>query len=367
MHTEKKISAGLLLALTLITILPLEPFRFHIVLLAALIVGASLFFLEKWTIQDVIKLSLTAALAGLCALVQIPETRSLYDLKDLARWIPVLLLLGTSLVRQDLFSKGFYWIILVFTTFDALILLLGFSDNIRQRWYEAAVTADMFEYIHGYYRHIGILGNPNSSSLLYVIFILWLLSYVSKSPKGLRRNASILLTLISLILLIATMSRTGFICLSAALIFSKSKFTLPLFSFLIIILVILINFGGSHFEVLFIRFADSSGLTAGTARIELTQEIFDAMYRGNFWFGGGEKFSVTDNDYLMLLSRFGVIGGICFLLIFFGRGLVQALRFRMGNSLRLQLLVVVLVSSFAGGVIGYPGLLILALILMRVG
>jgi hypothetical protein len=366
-HTENNISGRLLLALSLITILPLEPFRFHLVLFSTLVIGAALFFLEKSTIQDVIKLLFAAALAALCAFVQIPEIRTLYDLRDLARWIPVLLLLGTSYVRQDLFSKGFYWIIFFSTVFDVLILLLGFSENIRQRWYEAAVTKDMFEYTNEYYRHIGILGNPNTSSLLYVIFILWLLSLISKSPGGLIRNIGLLLTLLNIVLLTATMSRTGFICLGAALIFFKSKFKFFLIIWLIIILLILFNFGGSHFEVLFGRFADPSGFSSGTGRIELTQEIFNAIYQGNFWFGGGENSSVTDNDYIMLLSRFGVIGGIGFLLIFFGRAAVQAFRFRMDNSLRPQLLVVVFVSSLAGGVIGYPGLLILTLILLRAG
>lgn len=366
MKIKNEVATWLLFALVVISVLPLEPFRFHAVYLSTLIFGSVIFFLERKTGSEIYRVLFALTLVGICALFQVNDAKTLYDLRDLIRWVPVILLLDYTLVNRDVFSKRVFWFISVCTLFDIFVLFAAMLPDLRQSWYAAATTQEMANYIDGYYRHIGILGNPNASSLLYVIFLLWLIHFVAQLSGKIRRVLGGMLILANLVLLLGTVSRTGIISLAVALLLTRPRYLYYYLLLLIGMVGMLVLVGDNFFDIVFGRFFETTGYSAATERMDMSHEIIGEALKNGFWYGGVKQYEVTDNDYVTLLTRFGVIGAISFIVIFFGHEVKKALQFRIAKPLHLQLLVVTLLSSVVGGVIGSPGLFIIALILMRI-
>ena len=219
MTTKKDIISLLIFFLLVIAISPLEPIRYHFVLSATFIIGVFILFFGKGNLH-VYGIFSALALISISLIFQNQSINTFNDIKDIFRWVPLLLLVRNFQIRIDIFELRFFWLILICTLFDFIVLLLGASEDIRQRWYEAATTTELNIYIGEYYRHIGILGNPNYSSLLYVIFILWLLTYYNQSSGKIWRLLTFTLILLNTALLISTMSRTGLLSLGVALLLS---------------------------------------------------------------------------------------------------------------------------------------------------
>ena len=366
MFDRDLLSAQLLLILVFVALLPLEPIKFHVVFSFSLIVGFAVVLLEKRSILFAISFCGLASFLSLAYLSRASEINYLNDFRDVFRWAPLLLLGGKALRSKEWFQVKFLFIVLFFALFDVFILLLAFSDSLRTFWLLRATTLEMSAYISEYYRHIGLLGNPNFSALFYAISILWCLSFVPIQRKKLYRFLALVIIFVSIFLLAATMSRTAIFCLIFTIFFTRPMLILR---FSPVVISAALVFGSLYIDLasVFIqRFFVISAFSSFSERLSLVDLIISDTARGGLLLGIGSSYAVTDNDYVTLITRFGFLGLFIFVFILFGREILKVVYNLKSNVFRVQIITFLAISSFAGGVIGSPSLFVICLALLKV-
>lgn len=212
------------------------------------------------------------------------------------------------------------------------------------------VNNNFQNYIDGYYRYLGVLGNPNHSGLFYALLIIFI-----GSSSLLPRILKFIACSIAGYLLIATFSRTAFIALLIGLIVSiKSK---KLFVVFILMLPIAIYLLPEYLvDMLLSRVND---LSAASERGEILRDNLSIISILDHFFGSPKIPEVTDNDFLSIYLRFGFFGLLGYLLILL-YVVYMHVRFGTLSSLKLGVFFVILVSGLAGGALGNPQLMYVA-------
>ncbi|MBK6639291.1 MAG: hypothetical protein IPG34_17505 [Rhodocyclaceae bacterium] len=98
-----------------------------------------------------------------------------WAMRDFARFIFLaILVFDLSALDYRKVQYFFGWGLLLVLGFDFVILYHGASETMRLAWLEMAANNLFQEYVGDYYRHLGIMGNPNASAAFYgmTIFVL---------------------------------------------------------------------------------------------------------------------------------------------------------------------------------------------------
>ncbi|MFS1918560.1 hypothetical protein [Vibrio sp. 10N.286.46.E10] len=235
---------------------------------------------------------------------------------------------------------------------DFMIFYLWPSGALSKQLMLLVAMPGMNDYLDSYWRHIGIGGNPNVSSLIYAINILIAINILKYNQYyGVNHTFKWFLILsvsISIFLCLMTFSRTGIIsCLLAIYLTINNKIKWS--SLLLAVLILSYLSFPELWQPILERFTSFSSLEARTQHWSLLTQNF-SIFR--LMFGSPFEVDVIDNDYLYLLFRFGLV----FLLITVG--LLFYIWGRIGCEVRRELyfslILFVLISAIPGGPLTSP-------------
>ena len=272
-------------------------------------------------------------------------------LRELIR-IPLMLILLVSFnINRDRFLHflGFYLSLLILCDFVFLYLLsdTGFTLLIKK----AVAMSGMTDYLDGYWRHMGLGGNPNFSSFIYAISIIvlsWLL--VSFKHRKLIFILFLSTAFIALFLLVISYSRTSLVALLLAVFFIY--FRLKYLFFIVLLLLFGITFllfNDSVYESLITRFSSFSSFDA---RVEMWKALIESSGPFTFLFGNALPVDVVDNDYLYFFYRFGFI--VALILLIIPIYIYFQIRYDKYCKLYLCILIFFYVAAFPGGTFTHP-------------
>lgn len=194
-----------------------------------------------------------------------------------------------------------------FLTFDFVALYLLDLEVLKRVLYQRGMQS----YVDHYWRHVGFLGNPNSSGAFYAIIIVSAtaagLSNFVRSLTG-KALAAYCLAL-SVILLGLTLSRTAMIATAGAVLvmiafrINRRRQLIAGFTFLSLVATVWLTNAWGVQE----RFSSSSSLLA---RISLWQSLFGSVTAGSLVAGGWGEAPVVDNDLIYFVHNFGLVGAV---------------------------------------------------------
>lgn len=259
-------------------------------------------------------------------------------------------------VRFFVFMKSLTFYLSLLCLFDFIILFM-FKDSYVSNVIKYAVSMPgMLDYLEGYWRHIGIGGNPNFSSFLYSICIILniccLQSWWINDESRLFKCFMFLSIFISFVLLVVTFSRTSFVALLVAIFISN--FRVKYIPFLLVFLFLsgfYLFLEPLFFDKLLARFSSFSSFSH---RIDMWVNLLGYFDVKAALFGQAlpAEVSVTDNDYLYYIFRYGLVVGVGALLIPWY--VLFVIRHDYRFSILFPLLVFFYVSAFPGGSLTHP-------------
>ena len=173
-------------------------------------------------------------------------------------------------------------------------------------------------------RVVGTFGNPNMFGFAILIGIALSLSELFKSFK-IRHAISLFIFFIALTM---TQSRTALVTgvvllalISLMILWKTNKKvkTLALFSFIPLIGIVALRYAPHQFFSRIGRLSDVSSDSSLNARFRMWEDIYVTRTEGNELFGTGPTSLVRimfDNEWLMLLTYYGIIGVALFIVMF---------------------------------------------------
>lgn len=184
--------------------------------------------------------------------------------------------------------------------------------------------------------------DPNYFSILlgmgYMISMLYLLNYLQSDLIIFKKSILIVACLVIFAAVVMTASRAGFLAVSAMSLFSlvksKPKLKVVLFAFLIIVVFVGVLYKWGVFDTLIYRFLVQDNISTGGSRTIIWKRVCENYYSQPYLsqvFGGGYWHRAflshgheTHNEFLAILSDYGLIGLCMYIVILFsmviGRG-----------------------------------------------
>ncbi|WP_462170225.1 hypothetical protein [Pseudoalteromonas xiamenensis] len=155
-------------------------------------------------------------------LTQINSAENILSFRDYSRFLVLLPLLVVSFLKSyeleaSALISPFLYSYLALVLFDFIFLYLLGGNILGNNLYVYFTLPGMGDYIEYYWRHIGIMGNPNYSGGLYSLIILFSLNLLLHKPSSMVKVLTFLLFSISLLLLIETYSRTAIVSVLVAI------------------------------------------------------------------------------------------------------------------------------------------------------
>jgi len=267
-------------------------------------------------------------------------------------------LLSHIIVNSTKNEKQFKFWIYSFSFGFILSLILIFLNAYRVLWVETIFQMSTFEEkqtLEVYFRAYGAYLSPISASIFILNYLLLLLSLLSNRILGTtgEKIGIWFLTIISIIAIFFTASRTSLIGLVATLIiilfFSKFKFKFRLIFISIACGIIVYQTGilNQFIENVFIRSenetAIGNNILIGSGRIETAINSI-RLYFGQrtFYFGvgpteysiGDKVFSMAHNGFLSLLFCYGIAGVYLFIRLVWK--LRQSIKIKIVNIAQLN-------------------------------
>lgn len=287
---------------------------------------------------------------ALVLLVQLPVMIQLWDLRQVVYFLLIPILAFGSFGLNEKILLIFKYQLSILIAVDLLVVnldIFNISDEILR-----LVANDVFlELIGNYYRYIGVLGNPNTSGILYAL-VLYFFLFCGGGNIYFRY----VFAGVAFYLLLMTVSRTALISVAIPIIvFSKNRIVLAVF-FCILYFGMYYSGDNSGFsEVVDSRVTDFS---SGEDRVEIFKSAFEKMSIVEIFFGSPKIPDVTDNDYLTIFVRFGGVGLVMYLSIIAICVQHWILKCRYDlNSQRIGLILILLISGLGGGGLGSPQLI----------
>lgn len=190
-------------------------------------------------------------------------------------------------------------------TFDFVVLYLLDVGSLKTLLYQRGMRG----YVDHYWRHVGVLGNPNSSAALYAIAIVAGTASVLRGlVHGRIRKIFVAYSLaVSALLLPLTLSRTAIIATAGAVLamvslrFNRTRELLLGVAF---VLAGLIAWSTNAWGVQ-TRF---ESLTSLVERVSLWRSLLGSVTAGGLIAGSGGDISVVDNDLVYFIQNFGLFG-----------------------------------------------------------
>ncbi|WP_462173378.1 hypothetical protein [Pseudoalteromonas xiamenensis] len=298
-------------------------------------------------------------------LTQINSAENILSFRDYSRFLVLLPLLVVSFLKSyeleaSALISPFLYSYLALVLFDFIFLYLLGGNILGNNLYVYFTLPGMGDYIEYYWRHIGIMGNPNYSGGLYSLIILFSLNLLLHKPSSMVKVLTFLLFSISLLLLIETYSRTAIVSVLVAIaitIGAKNKRkALAITAFLGIVSLLLF---ADWVSFMVARFASFSSFIE---RIEIWMGLSKNLDWLTLIFGSTADLRITDNDYIFFLLRFGSVCTLFYFLYFLGAA------FKLKNNFYATYYKSSLVFSFtsgvAGGVFSSPSLSYLLIVIL---
>lgn len=270
-------------------------------------------------------------LAGciLSTLNSLPDIRNIWELRDSIRvYLSVIFFLAfyssfketseenvTSLLRNILFLMAAY--VSIEGLFACMWLLDRSSISFLSMYNEFASRG--FTYIN-YWRYIGLQGNPNFTGLISgtCLIFLWNFKWVFKRRLYLKRLYYPVL-LLGLATLILSSSRTVFVALLGSYIIIKfigAKYSsrerwqlIGLTSFFIIFLAVILNTVDSYFIQRIstvLNYSENDRVQVLFTFLEFYSNNLEVPLLGTF--SSDLPLDYLDNDYLFIITKFGLLG-----------------------------------------------------------
>jgi len=258
-------------------------------------------------------------------------TRDLFEFVKLILYFLIFSLAASQTINQTAF-KRYYRLALVILMFSALVGFLQYIDfagiNESVSPYYAPTQMEGL-LVHG--RITGTTGNPNEFGALMVLAISLAMSGALFFRESKIRLLCCLALFVYGLALVLTMSRTSLVAsfLSMAFVLTlylkqrgfKHKWrqmaTLMVFGIVVGYIILQVMPEKALFR--YSQLANIRGASSWVARVENWQTHF-AFWKDSPWFGWGPgkatMGTIVDNEWLLLLRRYGVIGLFVFLGLF---------------------------------------------------
>lgn len=278
--------------------------------------------------------------------------KELYELREFIIFIPLLYVFSILKVTNEkeiLLRLILYYSLFIFI--DFVFLYLFDNSEISKLIKQITFMPGMLNYTEYFWRHVGLLGNPNLSAMFYAIYIIFSINIVMEYHFNIVIKVGVLVAVaISLFLLALTFSRTGMIALIVSffiMFFKNIKFSILIF----IISGIFFTMNTDLIVDLNERFEN---LSSFHERLLLWGGQMAQLDWSTFLFGYPFSISVTDNDYLYFLLRFGFTGMM--LMLFFPIYFLFKIKKRnfISAQIYLQLIIYSYITALAGGLLTSP-------------
>jgi len=287
---------------------------------------------------------------------QSPGFENIWAIREYIR-VPIAFVAFLSYSNQSFFNiDKFIRFLAVCILFDYIFLFLFEEFPLSGFVMQEVAMQGMSDYLIGYWRHIGIGGNPNVSSLIYSIFLILVFHRYWKSKiiyHGFYENSFIFLTSIaSFVLLLFTFSRTGILAflLSMIVFFIRIRYIPQILFFITVLFIGLFFYSDIDlFATLARRFTSFSSLDA---RFEHWTNLASGYSFLDFLFGRPFESSVIDNDYLYFFYRYGFL--LALFLLFVPFVPLFRIRERSNRLMYFHLIIFFYVAAIPGGALSHP-------------
>jgi len=233
--------------------------------------------------------------------------------------------------------------------FDYFVLYYGFSDPLRTAWFEVAANNAFQEYVTDYYRHLGVMGNPNSSAAFYGITI-FVFVFFEAIPAKVRLAGFAL----AVLLLFESQSRSHMLATFGSLILGLTAIKISRLAILIAGIMIAVYISLDVQRSIEIFWDRTEELSAFDQRVELIMSLLVDLDVLKLLLGDSLLPAVVDNDIVFFFLRFGL--PVMIYLVF----IVWRIMPRDIRSARTRLIyafaLFAIVGSLGGGIFGHPGL-----------
>lgn len=258
---------------------------------------------------EVLVLAGVLVAVGLVSAILAPELRQAREYVRVTLFLYLLLVVDGSTRRTVFVTVAAATGVLL--TFDFVALYLFDLEALKALVYQRG----MQDYLGHYWRHVGLLGNPNRSAALYALVVVGSTAVVlSGRVRRSSWNSSwkILLwycLVLSTGLMLLTLSRTAMLATLAALlamvivrIGRARQMAIGLAFGAVIAALWLMDAWGIQ-----ARFGSVSSFSE---RVVLWRSVFESITLGGLIYGGWANIPVVDNDPLYFLHNFGLLGAI---------------------------------------------------------
>ncbi|EHK9049603.1 hypothetical protein RH728_004072 [Vibrio vulnificus] len=324
--------------------------------------GLFLFFLVIYLSQKIIfrNYSIIFAVSIIILMFLSSFIDSLYSgsywfLRDFIRFPFYLLFLSGFSFNSRVFSRNICTVLTLLVFVDFVVLFVMAGTPLASIVLKYIAMSGMTDYLEGYWRHIGVGGNPNFSSFIYAIHAIVCIEVLRLQKSSLTKFISFFYMLglvVSLFLLVLTFSRTSLLAFVVAAILMYFRFKyLPYVAFVILAVVVYLIFAPDFADKLSSRLTSFSSFQN---RIDMWIELytyydFKAMLLGSAL---PIHINVVDNDYWFFIFRFGI--PVSFLILVSPWVLWFSCRNKDGSKTVLGLLVFYYVAAFPGGTLTHP-------------
>lgn len=286
--------------------------------------------------------------------------KPLWAMRDFARFIFLaILVFDLSALDYRKVQYFFGWGLLFILGFDFVILYHGASEAMRLTWLEMAANNLFQEYVGDYYRHLGIMGNPNASAAFYGMTIFVLIFFEAVPAK-----VRLLGLALAVLLLFESQSRSYLIATILSVALGLTAIRISRVAVLVAGVTLALYLSLDLQKSVEIFWDRTEELSAFEERGELVWALIADIDLVKLLVGDPLLPTVVDNDVVFFFLRFG-LPVMIFLMSVVWRVMPSDLRLA-----RTRLIYAFagfgVVGSLAGGIFGHPGLAFLYVCVFRV-
>jgi hypothetical protein len=280
-------------------------------------------------------------------------------MRDFARFIFLwILIVDLSHLDYKVMAKSFGYLFFLILVFDFLFIYQNFSEVVRSGWLGWAANSAFQEFVTDYYRHIGIMGNPNASAAFYGIAV-FVFIFFEQIPARLR----ILGVAIAFLLLFESQSRSYLIATLLSVVIGLTSIGISRVAFITLGVALALYLSLDIHNSVEVFLDRTEELSAFDERTELITALFVNLDMVRLLLGDPLLPAVVDNDIVFFFLRFG-LPVMIFLAAIIWR--IMPSNIRLAKTRLLYAFVFFgVIGSLAGGIFGHPGLAFLYVCIFR--
>lgn len=292
----------------------------------------------------------------------VPIGRDFFEIAKLLEYFLIFALVANLDIKKEKFKKYYFFLLGCFFV-SAIFGLIQYFDlfhNFNESFIEYLNPAHLDDWLK-HKRIMGTTGNPNEFGVLMAIASVFSFTGILWSKKLETKIVLFIPLFVFIFSVILTISRSALICLISGFVFillwkyprkfkskGKLKIAFIIIPILLILVIVFLLIAPSKF---FVRI---ESLMSGEdrslqSRLEKWGEAID-IWKSSPIFGWGpgkdKMTTIVDNEWLLLLRRYGIVGVLVFFLWFlnFYKG-IGKIQHKNNNNLFLEIISVSLQAS----------------------